>query len=197
MLGYHCAHAYPHTSGNSIPTLPAVLKGIDKIIFTCFAATNHPVRLRHLLEFHENNDDIDDTGNDQYGRLLNRFDADSSRFRALKNEYRRVEDEEARYYGRGRYQYSWEKIDEDKPTDVALLSYELVPMKHSEVGIDREIDLDEIIETWTDNFSFGKVKWLNKPSHQELALVHGAVSSPEWRSLTRRHTRLLTLYTVR
>jgi hypothetical protein len=73
----------------------------------------------------------------------------------------------------------------EQTLDVALLADKLVPFRHTRVGCYEE-GMDELIEVWTKDFSVQKVKWLNKPSHQKLAMVHGAVS------LQRRKSRSLS-----
>lgn len=49
-LGYHCVHAYPHTIKAMFETLPATLKGIDKLLFESLSQLGLKVRLRHELD---------------------------------------------------------------------------------------------------------------------------------------------------
>ncbi len=129
MLGYHCSHAYPHTSKDTIAALPATLKGVDKVVHTCFAATNHSVRLRHLLDI-----EVDEDG----------ICSDDPDFR--------------------------------KEFDGSILSDELVPWNYTQTGLYGGEGTDDIIRSWTDDYTVETVNWLNESGHSEPALVHGAVS---------------------
>ena len=193
ILGYHCAHAYPHTSEDTIPTLPAVLKGIDKIVYSCFTATNHPTRLRHLLDpnrLHEN------MGyNDFYATWLAKENPANSdhRLDGLRHLYHYAEDEYNKAYRPDAPpRYSWENINGEYG-EIFVLADKLVPFKFTESGMCEELGTGDIIEEWTKDLSIQKVKWLNKPTHQELALVHGAVSSPRRHSILRCHEQTLTM----
>lgn len=50
LLGYHCVHAYPHTTKMMFETLPATLKGTDKLLYESLSQLGILVRLRHELE---------------------------------------------------------------------------------------------------------------------------------------------------
>ncbi|KIW95400.1 uncharacterized protein Z519_03984 [Cladophialophora bantiana CBS 173.52] len=178
-LGYHCAHAYAHTSGDTIPTLPATLKGVDKVVYTCFAAANLPVRLRHLLVLDKRD------RSDYYGYILSGYGTeDSDRIRDLKELYQRKEVE-----GYGLKYYVWDPVDKNQPVDVDLLADGLVPFDYTDAGLYDGESLIPIIKKWSRDFGVKKVKWLNTPSHRELALVHGAYGNQA--SIATKYSRLV------
>ena len=59
IIGYHCTHAYPHTTKEMITTIPATLKGVDKVVYACFAVTKARVHRRHMPDIESNWDGME------------------------------------------------------------------------------------------------------------------------------------------
>ncbi|KAH0844910.1 oxidoreductase, 2OG-Fe(II) oxygenase family protein [Fonsecaea pedrosoi] len=165
LLGYHCAHAYAHTSGDTIAALPATLKGVDKIVYTCLAATKLPIRLRHSLAIYKS---------ERLWYYMNLLDVygrkDTDRFDDLKRFYRR-EDTEG---GHGRVFTNWQPLHKNQNVALDVLSEGLEPWKATDSGMSEGLESTYILSDWARDFSVRQVKWLNKPGHREMALVHGA-----------------------
>jgi hypothetical protein len=49
-LGFHCAHAYAHTTDHNIVRLPFALKGVDVVIYTVFRSLGLKIEIRPVLE---------------------------------------------------------------------------------------------------------------------------------------------------
>lgn len=176
-LGYHCAHAYASTSEDTIAALPATLKGIDKVVHSCFTATDLPVRLRHILDMDAEQKNaclssyLECDRENRGWRGTTNIAPDTPVMDVLKKRYKKVESEDSTYY---------EQIDfNDDNDDIALLADSLVPVTTSHWGL-YDGDTVDFLDEWGENSALYEVLWLNKQhdSHvnQAMALVHGAVS---------------------
>jgi phage replication-related protein YjqB (UPF0714/DUF867 family) len=122
---------------------------------------------------------------DAYLRLLETTaESDLPKLEALQEYYYRVPDEVKNERTKSSSHYRWLRKDDPnhKKIDVAVLADNLVPLHYTRTGFFEE-GTEDIIRAWTREFSIEKVKWLNNPTHQELALVHGAVSQVSVRYL--------------
>ncbi|OAP60608.1 hypothetical protein AYL99_05610 [Fonsecaea erecta] len=159
-LGYHCVHAYAHTSRDTTAALPATLKGVDKVIYACFRATKLPVRLRHVIAMRKS------SRNQCYEDLLERYwTEDPARVEDLKPLYQRKEQN-----GWG----IWKLQDKHAKPDFELLADGLVLSTYTRAGLFEDHQWIDILDGWTRDISVKQVRWLNTASHKELALVHGA-----------------------
>lgn len=177
-LGYNCTHAYAHTSEDIIPTFPAALKGVDKLIYECFSATNLSVRLRPVLgigsseESCEEESEDDCSYHDVFASLLG-F-ADLQEYPKLQGAYKPIEGEDS---GGTKY-VTWKRLNRDQDdTKFAVMANKLEPLECTDDFIDERGDKADIVNSWSKAFSVEKVKWLNERSHEQMALIYGTVSA--------------------
>jgi len=172
-LGYHCAHAYPHTEKETINTLPATLKGVDKVVYECFFATQFNVILRHMLDLPTDYDF-------GYGETpiecllgINQEYNPGEPPQHLANMFEWVENDYAKYKCN-----KWRiKTESRRRGDLAVLADRLEPLRLTDAGLEENMSYREIVEEWTSNYNVNCVKWLNEPSQHQPALLHGAVST--------------------
>jgi hypothetical protein len=62
-LGFHCTHAYAHTTSHNVVRLPFALKGVDVVIYTVFRSLGLQVRIRPVLEEDRRRKGYDEVGN--------------------------------------------------------------------------------------------------------------------------------------
>lgn len=175
-IGFHCVHAYPHTNGEVIDTLPTTLKGVDKIMYECFFATRAKVGMRHIL----NTGDFENLGyesNDLFRQSLQgAHTEDMSRFEDLLKHYHRGEVQD----WRGNKHEGWTRKDKYQdwnyiPEDTYAVTANLTPFHFTKVGMNQE-DTESIVDAWNPGYKVEATHWLNEQSKSEMALVHGAVS---------------------
>ncbi|KAK5938302.1 hypothetical protein PMZ80_009272 [Knufia obscura] len=167
-LGYHCAHAYPHTEESAIKTLPATLKGVDKLVYECFFASTFKVTLGQMLdlEYDEYEDpvasilDINTKHSDHYTK-------ENHPPEGFEDVFERIEHPS--------WGTVWErKAENRRQGDLVVMADDLVPLQFSDAGMYDSLSYREIAEEWTGDFNVACVKWLNEPSHSQPALLHGA-----------------------
>ena len=182
VLGYHCAHAYPHTEHETINALPTTLKGVDEVVYECFFATNFHVSLRHKLKVDEGQrydweenvlDDMLGLGriqDRQYGvpqKGLRPPDYLAHAFEQVDNgECEDGEDD----------CLIWQRKADHQQCGLALLADKLVPLHSTDMVLEEVGDYQELIADWSSDARVECVKWLNDAAHPRPALYHGAVS---------------------
>ena len=131
-LGIPCTHAYPHTIEESIPSLPAALKGVDMAVYETFRAIGLEISMRPILDVsHTIMEDM---------RQQAEWDADK--------------DFTWPCHG-GKYRELYNNFTE--PDDIDCIGSELRPIQTA--GIGEDTALHHIVEAWGSH-ELGKVNWL-------------------------------------
>lgn len=166
ILGYHCSHVYPHTNESIVDTLPAALKGVDKLVYDCFSATGLQLNVRQALDY-----DLDLEANRQFQRVVGPRSRAADRngpWRGLRDVYTLAQTAEGPCL--------FMKPQPDDGARLAILSNKPVPVKLTDEGMYEDAEDSDIIEAWTKDFEVVRVRWLNDQGDKQMALVHGAVS---------------------